>query len=315
MTVPLCRAAPRPALAWEGASHVVLPLLFVTLYGSGFVGAKLGLPHAPPLTFLVIRFLIAASVVALIALAMRTPWPRSPRQIAHILIAGTLTVGTFSAGIFVAIDQGISPALTALIIALQPILVAIGARGMLGDRLSGRQWAGLGLGLCGVAFVVGHSLDITGSHGIAVAFAVLGLVGLTLGTLYQKRFCAEMNVFSGGALQSLAAALACLPFALMLEDRPVAWTTDFVIALGYMSLGVSVGALSLLYILIRHGDVTRVASMFYFVPVVAALVSAPLFGTPIETAVVLGSLVTALGVILVHRTPGDRAPKIVALRR
>jgi len=305
MTQFACRAISRPVATEEGAAHhLALPLLFVVLYGSGFVGAKLGLPWAPPLAFLALRFAIAAAVVALIALAVRAPWPREPRQIAHILMAGALTVATFSIGVFVAIDRGLSPGLTALIIALQPILVALGARATLGEHLSGRQWLGLGLGLCGVGSVVSQRLDLSPDHMTGLGFAVLGLVGLTLGTLYQKRFCTGMNVYSGGALQSLSAMLVCLPFALLVEDRPVVWTADFAIALAYMSLGVSVGALSLLYVMIRRGEVSRVASVFYFVPVAAALVSVPLFGSSLDAAVVAGSLVTALGVVLVNRVPG-----------
>lgn len=306
MTIPRYGPAmPRPDADSE-AVHMALPLLFVVLYGSGFVGAKLGLPHAPPLTFLALRFAIAAGVVALTALALRAPWPGTWRDAAHIGVAGGLTVGTFSAGVFVAIDLGLSPALSALIVALQPILVAIGAQGMLGERLAARQWLGLGLGLLGVGIVVGHKLDLTAVHLTGLAFAGLGLLGLSLGTLYQKRFCATMNVFSGGTLQSLAALGLCLPFALLVEDRPIAWTTAFAIALGYMSLGVSVGALSLLYVMIRRGEVSRVASLFYFVPVSAAVVSFIVFGERIDLPVIAGIAVTALGVIMVNHRPRRR---------
>ncbi len=287
----------------DNTAHLALPLLFVALYGSGFVGAKLGLPYAPPLTFLSLRFAIAAAVVGLIAVAVRAPWPRKWGETAHILVAGALTVGLFSIGTFVAIDLGLSPALSALVIALQPILVAIGARNLLGDALVPRQWLGLGLGFLGVGFVVSQRLVLTTDTMVGLAFAVLSLVGLSLGNLYQKRFCAEMNVFSGGALQSLAAFGLCLPGSLLFEDRQVTWTGEFAIALAYMSIGVSVGALSLLFVMIRRGEVSRVASVFYFVPVSAAIVSAILFGQDMDTVVFIGIATTALGVVLVNHQP------------
>lgn len=284
----------------DGSFHIAAPFLFVMLYGTGFVGAKFGLPYAPPMTFLVLRFAIAASIVALIAAGFRARWPATSREALHICVAGSLTVGTFSAGVFVAINLGLSPALSALIIALQPIIVAIGARQLLGERLVIQQWLGLGLGLIGVALVVAHKLDFTQVHMAGLAFAVLGLLGLSFGNLYQKRFCADMNIFTGGALQSASSFALCLPFALMFEDVRVDWSVEFAAALSYMSIGVSIGALSLLYVMIRRGEVARVASIFYFVPVSAALASHLLFGEQIDAAVAVGIAVTAAGVAIVN---------------
>lgn len=303
MTFPRTPSAPAWLSASPTVAHLAFPLMFVALYGSGFVGAKFGLPYAPPMTFLVLRFAIAAAAVALIARAVGAPWPNSWREAGHMMVAGSLTVGTFSAGVFVAINLGLSPALSALIIALQPILVAIGARSMLGERLRPAQWAGLALGLIGVAFVVSQELSFTAVHMTGLAFAVLGLVGLSLGNLYQKRFCAEMNIFAGGAIQSAASLLICLPFALMFESMQVEWTPEFAGALAYMAGGVSIGALSLLYVMIRRGEVSRVASIFYFVPVSAAVVSFILFGDKIGGATAVGIVVTAVGVTLVNRQP------------
>ncbi len=283
-------------------SHsIAFPFLFVMLYGTGFVGAKYGLPYAEPVTFLVLRFAIAACVVATMGMMFKAVWPKSWTQVFHIAIAGMLTVGTFSIGVFVAIDLGLSPALSALVIALQPILVAVMARRMLGESLNMYQWLGLSLGLVGIVFVVSQKLDFTGVHMTGLAMAVLGLLGLSFGNLYQKRFCADMNIFSGGAIQSFASFLMCLPFALLLEERTVDWTPEFIGALAYMSIGVSIGALSLLYVMIRRGEVSQVASIFYFVPVSAAIVSSFLFEEQIDLPVALGIAVTALGVTLVNR--------------
>ncbi len=271
------------------------------LYGTGFVGAKYGLPYAEPVTFLVWRFAIAACVVAGIGLFFKANWPKSWREAFHIGVAGMLTVGTFSLGVFVAIDMGLSPALSALIIALQPVLVAVVARRMLGESLKLFQWLGLVFGLIGIVFVVSQKLDFTSVHMTGLGMAVIGLLGLSFGNLYQKRFCADMNIFSGGAIQSFASCIMCLPFAFTFETMQVEWSVQFMGALGYMSIGVSVGALSLLYVMIRRGEVSRVASIFYFVPVSAALVSSFLFEEKIDLPVAIGISITALGVMLVNR--------------
>ncbi|WP_417821422.1 DMT family transporter [Terasakiella sp.] len=286
----------------EGHIHsIAFPFIFVMLYGTGFVGAKYGLPYAEPVTFLVWRFAIAACVVAGIGLFFKANWPKSWREAFHISVAGMLTVGTFSLGVFVAIDMGLSPALSALIIALQPVLVAVVARRMLGESLKLFQWLGLVFGLIGIVFVVSQKLDFTSVHMTGLGMAVIGLLGLSFGNLYQKRFCADMNIFSGGAIQSFASCVMCLPFAFAFETMQVEWSVQFIGALGYMSIGVSVGALSLLYVMIRRGEVSRVASIFYFVPVSAALVSSFLFEEKIDLPVAIGISITALGVMLVNR--------------
>ncbi|WP_417832328.1 DMT family transporter [Terasakiella sp.] len=288
----------------EGHIHsIAFPFIFVMLYGTGFVGAKYGLPYAEPVTFLVWRFAIAACVVAGIGLFFKANWPKSWREAFHISVAGMLTVGTFSLGVFVAIDMGLSPALSALIIALQPVLVAVVARRMLGESLKLFQWLGLVFGLIGIVFVVSQKLDFTSVHMTGLGMAVIGLLGLSFGNLYQKRFCADMNIFSGGAIQSFASCVMCLPFAFAFETMQVEWSVQFMGALGYMSIGVSVGALSLLYVMIRRGEVSRVASIFYFVPVSAALVSSFLFEEKIDLPVAIGISITALGVMLVNRQP------------
>lgn len=279
---------------------LVLPFFFVVLYGNGFVGAKLGLPDSSPLSFLSLRFWIAGTVLLLIARVLGNCWP-GWRAAAHIAVAGSLTVCTFSVGAFISIDMGVSPALSALIISLQPILVALLAQWLVNERPGMIQWIGLLCGFAGVALVVGHAIDTEVSGRTAVAMSVLGLVGLALGAVYQKRFCADMELFAGGAIQSLTSALICTVLLFAFETYRVEWSGEFISALLFMSIGVSVGALSLLYIMIRRGEVSRVSSVFYLVPVSAAVGAYLLFGQTIESTTLLGAAVIALGIYLSTR--------------
>lgn len=281
--------------------HIILPLIFVTLYGSGFVGAKLGLPYAPPLTFLMWRFAFSSILLTLIAILLRSPWPQEIKNISHIMVAGLLMQATFSAGVFVAIYLGVSPAVSALIIALQPILVALGAGPILRETVFLRQWLGLLLGLVGVALVVSHNITFSYTHIEGIMMAILGLLGLTIGNLYQKRFCSNMNIFTGGVIQSIAAFSSVFVAALVFESMAITWSGQFLFALTWMTAGVSVGAVSLLYVLIRQGEVSQVASIFYLVPVSTAVLSFALYHQTIDLIGILGMVITATGIIFVNK--------------
>ena len=281
--------------------HILLPLIFVTLYGSGFVGAKLGLPYASPLTFLAWRFACSCILLFAIAILMRSPWPHKLKDIGHIMIAGIFMQATFSAGVFEAIHLGISPAVSALIIALQPILVALGAGPILGETVFLRQWLGLLLGLVGVALVVSQNMSFSHAHVVGIMMAIIGLLGLTAGNLYQKRFCSSMNIFTGGVIQSIAAFTVVLIGATAFESMTIIWSGQFLFALTWMTVVVSIGAVSLLYVLIRQGDVSQVASIFYLVPVSTALLSFIIYQQTIDDVGILGMIITALGIILVNK--------------
>ena len=274
----------------------VLPLAFVVLYGSGFVGTRLGLPWAAPFPFLAWRFAIAALVLALLAFLLKAPWPRG-RQLGDVLLAGLLTVGVFSVGVFYSLARGLPPAVSALVIALQPILVALGAHHFLGERMNWRRAAGLLLGLAGVALVVSSGWR-EAAAGEALALSVLALLGLAAGNLWQKARCASMNLFSGGALQCAACALLCLAGSLWVEAPPVRWHPDFIIALAWMALAVSVGALSLFYRMLRDGEASRVAGVFYLVPVATAAGAWLLFDQRVDGRQWLGAAIVAVGVRL-----------------
>lgn len=276
-------------------------LAFVALYGAGFVGARLGLPHAPPFAFLALRFAIAASLLAILAKLFSAPWPRQAREYLDIASAGFLTVGVFSAGVFYSIAQGLAPAASALIIALQPILIAIAAPKLLGERVDQRRWLGLLLGLAGVFLVLQQGIGGQATSLLPVLMSVVALLGLSAGNLYQKSRCATMHPFSGGAIQCAVCAAACLIGTTLYEDAPIAWTGEFIVALLWMAVIVSVGAVSLLVVLIRDGEVSRVAGLFYLVPVSAAICAWLLFGQQIGPAQWLGIGIAACGVVLANR--------------
>jgi len=276
-------------------------IAFVLLYGAGFVGARLGLPHAEPFTFLTLRFALAALILAGLARAFSAPWPRRPQEWGHIAAAGLLTVGVFSAGVFYSIAGGLPPAASALIIALQPILIALAAPALLGEQLRPHQWLGLLLGLGGVFLVLQQGFDGRAVSLLPVLFSVVGLIGLAAGNLYQKARCSAMHPFSGGAIQCALCALVCGLGMLLFERGDIAWTGEFVIALLWMAVVVSVGAVSLLVVLIRHGEVSRVAGLFYLVPVSAALAAWLLFDQRIAPAQWLGIAIAGWGVTLATR--------------
>ena len=201
--------------------------------------------------------------------------------------------------------MGISPALSALIVAMQPIMVALLAQKLVNERLSLTQWFGLLFGFLGVAFVVGNSINSNYFSWLAIGMSVLALLGVTFGSLYQKRYCADMELFYGGAIQSLTSGIICLVLLPFFETFNIVWTDEFVISQMYMIVGVSLGALSLLYIMIQRGEVSRVAIVFYLVPVSAAVSAYFLFGETIEDTTVLGASIIALGIFLTNRKSKD----------
>lgn len=288
MSLPRLDAAPRRLAA----------LGFVVFSGSGFVGARVGLPHAEPFAFLALRFAIAAVLLAGLAAAFSAPWPRRPQDWLHVAGAGLLGIGIFSAGVFYSIARGLPPAASALIIALQPILIAVAAPALLGERVTAGRWGGLLLGLGGVVLVLRQGFDGQAVAAWPVALSAIGLLGMASGHLYQKARCAAIHPLSGCAVQCAVSALACAAGATLVEDGRIAWTGEFVAALLWMAVVVSVGAVSLLVVLIRDGEVSRVAGLFYLIPVSAAFAAWLLFGQGIAPLQWLGIAIAGLGVVL-----------------
>jgi drug/metabolite transporter (DMT)-like permease len=295
---PPVRSAPVRKAA---APLSLVPAAFVFLWSTGFLGAKLGMPYAEPFTFLLVRFAVVVPLLTLGALATRAPWPSRPAQIVRIGLVGVLLHAAYLGGVFFAISVGMQPAVAALIVGLQPLATAAAARIYLGERVGRVAWIGLALGFVGVVLVVGGRAEVEGVPWTGIAATLVALVGITAGTLYQKRHGTRMNLLSGSAVQYIAAALALLPPALIFESGRIAWTGAFVFAVLWLALVLSIGAISLLHLLIRRGAAARVASLFYLTPSVTAVLAWLLFGDALTPVAVAGFVVSALGVALVVR--------------
>ena len=285
--------APSPLIA-------AMPALFVLLWSTGFIIAKLALPHAPPLTFLAMRFGCVLALMLPIAIAFGAPWPKSPRQTLHLALAGALLHGGYLAGVFCAIDHGMSAGMTSLIVGTQPILTAV-AGPLIGERVSRRQWLGLLLGFAGVSMVVSNRTSTAGVDAASVALSLMALASMTAGTLYQKRFCGTMDLRTGSVVQFTAAALVVLPFAVFAESRAVDWSGELLFALAWSVLVMSLGAISLLYLLIRRGAATNVSSLFYLTPPTTAVMAYLVFGETLSMLAFAGLVLAVLGVAMVVR--------------
>lgn len=279
-----------------------VPVVFVLLWSTGFIGARLGLPHAEPLTFLALRYCAVLLLMLPFTLIVRAPWPATVRDARHIAIAGMLIQGGYLGSVFSALHAGMSAGVVALIVGMQPLLTAAAAGHLLGERVAVRQWAGLALGLIGVALVVWQKMGGQGLTPASLALALLALTSITLGTLYQKRYCPSFDVRSGSVIQFTAALAVTLPLAWIFETMAVRWTGEFVFALGWLVLVLSVGATTLLFRLIARGAAIRVTSLFYLTPAVTAVMAWLMFDETLSTMALAGMAVAVTGVALVNRS-------------
>lgn len=276
------------------------PFLFVLLWSTGFIGAKLGLPHAAPLAFLLVRYLLVITLMTAIALAFRAPWPHDGRQWFHIGISGLLLHALYLGGVFVAISAGLPAGVTALVVGMQPLLTATVAGRLLGEQVLPRQWLGLALGFVGVALVLSNKLGA--AFGLDALWpALAALLGITAGTLYQKKFCPHFDWRSGSVAQFLPTAIVTAIIVFALDDFRIDWTGEFVFALGWLVLVLSIGAISLLNWLIRHGSAVNVASLFYLTPPTTAVLAWALFGETLTGAALAGMALAVWGVYLSRR--------------
>lgn len=278
------------------------PVIFVWLWSTGFIGAKYGLPYAEPFTLLLYRMLITLAVLGLIAGWLKSTWP-SPRAAMHTAMTGLLVHGLYLGGVFYAIKQGMPAGVVALIVGLQPLLTAVAAVIVLREGVIARQWFGLVLGVVGVALVLFEKMGGTGQINNfplwTLVWACIALVGISVGTVYQKRFGQGVELMPGTFIQYCAAAIFFAMGAFVFESREVQWTTQLLLALGWLVLGLSVGAILLLMQLIRRGAASQVASLFYLVPPVTALEAFILFDERLGIVALFGGMLTVVAVALV----------------
>jgi drug/metabolite transporter (DMT)-like permease len=279
------------------------PALFVIIWSTGFVVAKFGLPYAPPLTFLLLRFTGVLIILLPLVLLLRAAWPTG--KIAHIAIAGILIQAGYLAGVWCAISLGMPAGLSALIVGMQPILTAFAAS-FVGESVQRRQWVGLVLGLCGVGLVVASKISLVGLSWQSLACCVMALLSITAGALYQKRFCPHFDLRTGTIIQFAASAVVVLPFAIYIEHfdlslARVEWTPSFIGALSWSVLALSIGAIFLLFTLIRQSAATRVTSLLYMTPPTTAVMAWLMFGEKFSLIGALGMVVAVIGVAFVVR--------------
>jgi drug/metabolite transporter (DMT)-like permease len=275
----------------------LFPALFVLLWSTGFIAAKFGLPYAAPFAFLFYRFLFVAALMGLVAVITGARWPKSRIEVGHVVVVALLVHGLYLGGVFVAIAGGMAAGTSAMLVGFQPILTVVLAWFWLHEHVSARQWAGLALGLAGVYCVVGQKISLAGGSSGLIA-CLIALAGISVGTLYQKRHCAHIDLMSGSAIQFGACAIVYAPLAVPRAIDAVRWTPSFVFALAWSVVVLSVGAISLLYWLLRHGATTGVARLFYLVPPVTALEAWLLFGETPDGRAIAGMVLIAFGVML-----------------
>lgn len=272
-------------------------------WSTGYVGARFGLPFADPLTFTSIRFAIVALLLGLIACARKTRLPTSPRAWGHLAVSGILIHACFIGGVFSAINIGVDISIAALIAGSQPLLTAIFVVLFFGETLNRLQWLGFVVGFAGLAMVVVKSVEIDALTATGIAACLLGLFGITIGAIYQKRYVVGTDLLTGSAIQFAFALVPCVLWALMFETGTIDWNLTVGLALAWLCLVLSIGAISILLFLIREGAASRVSSLFYLVPPVTALQGYWFFGESLAMIQVVGISVAALGVALINYTP------------
>ncbi len=275
------------------------PALFIFIWATGYIVAKYAAPHAEPLTFLLLRYAGVVLLMLVLALIAKATWP-SRRDMLHLAIAGIGIQAIYLGGVWVAIKHGMPAGVSALIVNVQPVLTA--ALGFLvHERVSARQWLGVSLGLAGVALVVWHKLQFTALAWPTVWMCVAALVGMTLGTLYQKRFVPRFDLRTGQVVQFLASIAVTLPVAWATESFLVQWNAPFIAAMLWSIVVLTGGGISLMFLMLRHGKATTVTSTMYLVPGVTALMAWLLFNETLAATAMVGMAVTLLGVYLVVR--------------
>ncbi|HZD92415.1 MAG TPA: DMT family transporter [Pseudolabrys sp.] len=278
----------------------IAPIAFVLLWSTGFIGARYGLPYIEPMTFLAVRMGFVVMLMLAIALVVRARWP-DPRGIGHSLVAGSLVHGAYLGGVFVAISQGVPAGISALIPGLQPILTSTIASRFMGEKVTPLQWLGLALGLAGVLMVLHDHRIVASGTALGWTASFVSLFGITLGTLYQKRYCGGIDWRAGNTVQYVGAACLFAAASFAFETRVIHWSGELIFAIAWLVIVLSVTAVALMYWLIRRSAATSFASLFYLVPATTALLAYILFGERLDHLSISGMVVCAVGVVLANR--------------
>ena len=281
-------------------NDALLAWYFVIVWGSGFIATKVGIQYAAPFTFLALRF--AFGIVCLIPLVLwlKPAWPNTRREWVHIVIAGLLMHAIHLSGSHYAQFLGMSAGIAAVILALQPLATALIARGS-GERVTRPQWFGISLGFAGVALIVWHKIDIRAITLGSLIAVVTGLISLTAGTLYQRKFCPTVDLRSGALIQFAAAFVVLLPLSFAFEEAKVQWSWPLLGAIAFLVVFASILAVNALHTLMRHGEATRVTSMLYLPPIFAVAMEYLVFGVVPTGIAFVGIAITSIGVALAMR--------------
>ena len=291
-----------------------MPWVFVLIWSTGFVVARYAMPHAPPFSFLVMRYALSLACFLVWIMLARIEWPATAAQWLHLSVVGLLLHAGYLGGVWAAVKAGVGAGTVALVVGLQPVLTAMwltctasrsgldqgNGGGRTASAVSARQWVGLALGLGGLTLVVRHKLGAGEVTPHNLAFALAGLLSITVGTLYQKRYVTACDVRSASAVQLFAAFIASVPLALM-ETESVVWHPQLLGALAWSVLVLTIGGSSLLYLLIQRGAATRVSSLMYLVPPSTALLAWSMFNEALTADMVVGMAMTVCGVALIVR--------------
>lgn len=289
------------SISRQDAMVRAMPVVFVLIWSTGFIVARYGMPYAPPMKFLALRYFLSVACFLVWAIAARAALPTDRSQFKHLAVTGVLMHAGYLGGVWSAVKLGMGAGLVALLVGLQPVLTAVWVSSR-GGQVTLRQWMGLALGLAGLALVVWQKLGGGEIHAVNFVLAFGALLSITAGTLYQKRFVAPCDVRTASLVQLCAAFVVTLPLTL-LEPESMHWNGQLMGAMAWSVLGLTLGGSSLLYLLIQRGAATAVTSLLYLVPPCTAVMAWLLFGEAITVITIAGMVFTALGVSLVVRTP------------
>ncbi len=282
---------------YQRRGDALLAWYFVVIWGSGFIASKIGIQYAAPFTFLSLRFAFGLICLIPLVLWLKPTWPTTPREWLHITVAGLLMHAIHLSGSHYAQYLGMSAGIAAVILALQPLATALISSGT-GERVTQRQWFGIALGFAGVALIVWHKVDIRAVTVGSLIAVLTGLAALTVGTLYQRKFCPTVDLRSSALIQFAASLVVLVPLSIAFEPAAVQWSWPLLASIAFLVVFASILAVNALHTLMRHGEATRVSSMLYLPPVFAVAMEFLVFDVVPTPISLIGIVITSIGVAL-----------------